>query len=123
MNDGYDRPSEMEYRHYHGHVETSAEVALNKLDEYPEDFANLHEAVESAIRGDRLVTTYGYSLMTVLLSDQRPDTPDYAEHWALYADLSDSRPSYGGVITAMAYVCYQSDVFRKAKRMMEDDDE
>lgn len=117
----YESPKEMEYSDYRDHVEMSAEVALDHYTEYPEDYDDLHHAVWATIDGDRLVTHYVYSLMTVLHSPQNPDSPEYCEPWTTYADLSD--PTWGDIVNSMAYVCFYSDVRDKVDREMEGDDD
>ena len=124
----YEKPSEMTYRHYTQHVETAAEVAIEAMEEYPEDYDNVHESVEYAVGGSQLIHNYGYMLMTVLLSDQDPDNPDYCSPWTVYAGCHTDRDgeldiSWSGAVTEMAYVCYYSDVMEKVKRMLEEDDE
>jgi len=116
----YDKPSEMTYRDYREHVETAAETAV---EEYGlEHDGEIYEAIEYAVDGSQLVNNYGYMLMTVLLSDKNPDQPDYCSPWDLYVDFSNE-PSWSDAVSAMAYVCYYSDVMEKAKWMLEDDDE
>lgn len=121
MSEGYDKPSEMTYRHYREHVETAGETALNAYIEWHEDYPELHEAVEYAIEGDRLVHNYGYMLMTVLLSDQSPESPEYCERWSAYVDLC-ADPTWSDCVSQMAYVCYYSDVMDWVKRALEDDE-
>lgn len=118
----YDKPSEMTYRHYRQNVETAAEAAYEAMADYPEDYDNLHDAVVSTVDGDYHINNYGYMLMTVLLSDQSPDSPDYCESWDVYCDLSND-PSWSDAVGAMAYVCFYSDVYEKLEQMRAEEEE
>jgi len=117
----YDTPTDMTYRDYMEHVETAAKSVIINTEDYPEDFDDIHDAVWQTVDGARLVNNYGYMMMTVLLSDQNPDRPDYCEPWTVYVDLSND-PTWSDAVSAMAYVCYYSDVMDKVKRLQEDDE-
>lgn len=111
-----DKPSEYTYRDYREEVEASATVALDAMEEYPEDFETLHDAIHYATEGDSRYTNYGHMLMTVLLSDQNPEAPDYSERWQAFTDLSND-PTWAECVSEMARVCYYSDVFAQATRL------
>lgn len=115
-----EKPSDMTYREYREQVELAAEVALEAMNEYPEDWDSIDEAVRYAIRGDQLFSDYGYKLMTVLLSDTSPDSPDYCEPWDAYVDLS-GEPSWSEAVSQMAWVCYYSDTYGKVCDLLEED--
>ena len=113
------KPSELNWDDYRSTVETSADAVEEKLDDYAEDYESLHEAIWETVDGDRWCTQYARSLMTVLLSPQNPDSPDYCEPWTTYVDLQGD-PSYGEVVNAMAYVCLYSDVYEEVERRYDD---
>jgi len=111
----YEKPSEMTYRDYMEHVETAADVALEAMEEYPPDFRDISDGIHYAIDGSRLIHNYGYMLMTVLLSDNSPEDPDYCERWQMYVDLKND-PTWSDCVSEMAYVCHYSDVMANIKR-------
>lgn len=107
-----DKPTEWTYGDYMEVVDLSAEVAADMLVNYPEDYADPFEAVESAIQGDNRFATYGHALMTVLLSGQNPDHPDYTEPWDTFVTF-DGEITWTDCIFQMARVCYYSDVMAR----------
>lgn len=109
------KPSEMEYSDYMENAEYAADAVIERMNEWEDSYGDLHEAVWEVVDSSKYVNNYGYNLSTVMLSDTNPDSPDYCEPWTTYADLS-SDPSWSDVVTAMAYVCFYSDVVEHIKR-------
>lgn len=120
----WEKKSDLTYRNYRSHVETAAQVAVDAMEGndgwVPEE--EEYQAVEYAIQGSTMFTNRGLMLMTVLLSDQDPDMPDYEESWTSFVDPS-SDPTWTDCVSEMARVCYYSDVFDRFKRLREDDDD
>lgn len=111
-----DKPREYEYRDYKQEVETAGESALDAHLSHEDD---LHKAIEYGISGSSRFTNYGHMLMTVLLSDQSPENPDYSEPWSQFIDF-DSDPTWADVVGQMARVCYYSDVMDYVKQELEE---
>lgn len=105
-----DKPTEWAYRDYCRAVEIHADAAREVLTDYPEDPDDIHDVVRYAIEGANLVTDRGFMLVTVLLSDQDPDRPDYMSEWRQFVDFNDDELSWSGAVQQMAYVCLYSDV-------------
>lgn len=104
---------ETDYATYRRQVETAAEEALDALNR--EDHQEPEEAVEYAIMESQRFIMPGHALMTIYLSDQDPDMPDYCQRWQAYVGLSDG-PTWSECVTEMARVCYYSDVMDRLKR-------
>lgn len=105
------KPSEAMYQDYRDNVILNADVVEDNRLDYPDEYDDIHQSVWEVVDSDRWVTHYGWSLVTVLLSDQDPDHPDYCQSWDNYADLSNPRElSWSSVVQAMAEVCLYSDI-------------
>lgn len=107
-----DNPREWTYRDYHDSVGANVDAAEEALTEYPEDWETIHDVVTYAIDGDRFLHQGGFSLVTVLMSDQNPDRPDYTERWQSFVDF-DADPTWSDVLQQMAYACLYSDVLNR----------
>lgn len=103
------------FREYIETVEVHAEAVIEALDEYPEDFDNLHEAVRYAVGDAQSVIYPAHALAVVRLSPQDPDDPEFGSGWREHLDL-DARPSWGEVVGEMARVCLYSDVYGRVSR-------
>lgn len=111
-----EKPSEYTFRDYRHEVEIAGEVALDAMRDCPEDNETLDDAVWYAIEGSTRYINYGHMLMTVLLSDQNPDVPDYCAAW--HHNVSDPE-RWASAVQEMARVCYYSDVYDWCVRQIE----
>ena len=113
-----DTPSFYTWSDYIADVKLSGEVALEKMEHDPS--MDIHDAVDEAIAGDERIDNYGHMLMTVLLSEQSPESPDYTERWQMFADVGEDS-TWSELVSEMAYVCYYSDVMDWIKRKQDPD--
>lgn len=112
---GADKPTDWTFAQYRATVESHAETVIENLTSYPDDYEEPHHAVRQVVENAHAVTYPGWSLMTVLLSEQDPDDPEYWASWRELLDL-DAGPSWSEIIRQMAYVCLYSDVYDHAAR-------
>ena len=113
-----DSPRFYMWSDYKADVKLYGEVAVEKMVE--DETLDVHDAVDEAIAGSQRIDNYGHMLMTVLLSNQSPECPDYCERWTFYADVSEDT-TWSELVREMAYVCFYSDVMDWVKRKQDPD--
>jgi len=105
--------NDISYRDYRNEVERTAEIILDKFEEYDDDYSDISEVIFEQVDSHQWIIYHSYNLDVLRHSDEGP------QEWSIYVEDDETNP--WKVLNAMAYTAFRADVTAKVNDLRNND--